>query len=403
MIRPDRRVKKHYCCLCTTRSANACQNRPVYTNSLHHTVMGDSSSSRAKKSKLCTQSDSSCASDTVRRLTIPTPDMEFGFHRMGKRALREALLHQIDVHRANEHLDLTAVLRGEDLATYHNYRLAAASWCAHITRLYKMDNMHTLTRSAIELLDRYAARTLAVGGSLVDVLRSIRVTRSACLLLACNVHAVYHSVFAHNVCRNQDWPATTGSGDEDDAGVLFASRDVIQKQTDVTLTLKGCLFPFCADNVARVFCKYILLEYKTRTTRDGVFGSSTSPRKCKDIVDIEQNMRQSAMELYTKRSLCVRLLQHKPIRCIAACCLQAAGRMLAISSSDQIALRDIVVQMLAEFGCSGITATEFKDISTLLITDCAVCTVRLCEWRVSNSLLQLSATWCYSCNKRLSS
>lgn len=348
-------------------------------------------------------SNNFCESGTVRRPAIPTPDMEFGFHSMGKQSLRTAFLHQLQPHRVNAHLDLTTVLHGKDLEMYQNYRLAAVSWCAYITSLYGMEDMHTLTCSAIELLDRYVARSLETDISLVDILKDVRVTRAACLLLACNVHAVFHSVFACNMCHRQDWPATVRAEEDEDknTGRPFTEQDVIRQQVAIALTLKGCLFPTCADNVARVLCKYILLEYMTLTIRDNMFGTDLSLHKCKDIATIERNVRRSAMELYTKRTLNVKLLKHKPVRCIAACCLLATSKTLKITSLDQMTLRSSIVHMLLDSNCNGITETEFKDMSTLLITECVVCSGGVCDWSVAGSLLKLSAAWCYRCKDKL--
>lgn len=345
-------------------------------------------------------------SAAARRCAIPTPDMEFGLHSMAKTDLRTALLHQIHLHRVNAPVDFTASpeLRGQNLEMYQNYRLAAVSWCACVIPSCTLVDMHTLTSSAVELLDRYVARSLETGISLRDTLKDVRATRAACLLLSCNIHAVFHSVFAQSVCRKQDWSAKARVAEDcesHDNGKPFTEQDVIRKQIAITVTLRGSLFPTYAGNVARVLCKYMLLEYMTLTKRGDVFGTEPCLRKCRDVVTIEQLVRRSAVELYTRRTLSVELLKHKPVRCIAACCLLAMTKMLKITPVNQTTLRRSTIHLLLEMNCGGTSEHEFEDMTRLLTTECVVCSGGFTTWGVEKSLRALSASCCYDCERKL--
>lgn len=378
---------------------------------------------RSKKNKRCTKSPvrPSCdprpaVGDTLLSYThgnisirtprpvIPTPDMEFGFHSMGKQSLRTALLHQIHLHRVNEPVDFTVFLRDKDLKMYQNYRLAAVSWCAYVIPLCTLVDIHTLTSSAVELLDRYVARSLETGISLVNILKDVRSTRAACLLLACNIHAVFHSVFADSMCRKPDWPAKARFADDCESyntGKPFTEQDVKRNQIVITVTLRGSLFPTYSGNVARVLCKYMLLEYMTLTKRGDAFGTEPCLRKCRDVVTIEQLVRRSAVELYTRRTLSVELLKYKPVRCIAACCLLAMTNTLKITPVNQTTLRRSTIHLLLEMNCGVTSEHEFEDMTRLLTTECVVCSGGFTTWGVEKSLRALSASCCYDCERQL--
>lgn len=342
---------------------------------------------------------------TVRRPVIPTPDMEFGFHSMGKKSLRTALLHQIHAHRVNTPADFIVCLRGKNLVEmYQNYRLAAVSWCARILSWSRHVDMHTLTSSAIELLDRYVARLLETDISLLDILKNIRSTRAACLLLSCSMHAVFHSVFPEDMCREQHWPAIAHSAENCESygkGMSFTDRDVIEQQIVITVTLRGRLFPMYAGNVARVLCKYMLLEYMALTQCGNVFGTETRLLKCKDVVTIEQLVRRAAVELYTRRTLSVELLKYEPVRCIAVCCLLAMTKRLKITPVNQTTLRRSIIHLLLDLNCDGTSEQEFQDIAKLLTTECLVCRGGFVTRGVERSLQVLSAACCHDCESKL--
>lgn len=343
------------------------------------------------------------ASTTARRLVIPTPDMEFGFRSMGKKSLRTALQHQINAHRVNTPVAFIVRLRDKNLVeVYQRHRLAAVSWYVRLLSHSTHVDMHTLISNAIDLLDRYVARVLEADMSLFDILKDIQSLRAACLLLSCNMYAVFHSVFPQDMCRVQQWPIMAHSTEKSEGsrkGMSFTDRDVKNQQTLITFTLRGRLFPMCTGNVARVLCKYMILEYMALTRRGDVFGTDPFLVECKNVVATEQLVLRSAVKFYTRRTLNVELLAHEPVRCMAVCCLLAIVRTLNVTPVAQTTQQRSITHLLFDHNCV-MSEQEFQDITKLLTTDCVVCRGGFVTRDVESALHRLSVPSCRDCKSK---
>lgn len=356
-----------------------------------------------KKIKSCnrtqdTHSPHNRVINAAHRLVIPTPNMEFGFRSMGKKSLREALQLQLNAHRANTTVDFIVRLRDKNLVeVYQRHRLAAVSWYVRLLSHSTYVDMHTLISNAIDLLDRYVAQALETDMSLFDILKDIQSLRAACLVLSCNMYAVFHSVSPQDVCRVQQWPIMAHSTKKSSRkGMAFTDRDVTEQQIIITISLKGRLFPMCTGNVARVLCKYMMLEYMSLTRRGDVFGTDPFLIECNNVVVTEQLVLESAVKFYTRRTLTVELLAHEPVRCMAVCCLLAIVRTLNVAPVTQTTLRASLTHLLFNHDCV-MSEQQFHDITKLLTTECVVCRGGFVTRDVESALHRLSVPSCRDC------
>lgn len=335
-----------------------------------------------------------CAADKddAEQLVIPTPDMEFGLHSMTKEDLKKAVLSQVHLHRVHAPAALlhTQGLHGIHLEKYNNYRLAAVSWFAYIAPHCTSVDVHTMVSGALDLLDRYVVTSLRNGRELQDLLCEIRATRAACLLLSCHMHSVCRTVSLHHVCLAYRWPVKAATADpnhdEDDAECTTVHR-VRQKQQEITVTLKGSLFPTYTETAISVLCKCMLLEHVSETANADAFTK-------------ESCIRSLAMKLYARRALTLELLKYKPVPCVAACCLIATTKTLDISPVSAKKLQLTVIDLLLDMNCQGVSEQELNDMARLLTPEeCVVCTGRFVTACAERALRTLSASSCRGCKE----
>lgn len=337
--------------------------------------------------------NSDCAANTDDQLVIPTPDMEFGLQSMTMEDVKKAAVSQVRLHRVHAPAALVHAqgLHGINLERYNNYRLAAVSWFAYIVPLCTSADVHTVVSATLDLLDRHVVTSLQNGIELQDLLREIRSTRAACLMLSCHMHCVFRTVGLQHVCLAYRWPVKAVTADpncDEDDEQCTTVDGVRRKLQEITVTLKGSLFPTHTETAISVFCKYMLLEHVGETANRDAF--ATEPR-----------IRSLAMKLYARRALTVELLKYKPVRCMAACCLMAMTKTLDIAPVNAKTLRLTVIDLLLDMNCQGVSEQELNDMASLLAPeDCVVCTGPFVTTACAERALRtLSASSCCGCKE----
>lgn len=181
-------------------------------------------------------------------------------------------------------------LHGINLERYNNYRLAAVSWFAYIVPLCTSADVHMVVSATLDLLDRHVVTSLQNGIELQDLLHEIRSTHAACLMLSCHMHCVFRTVGLQHVCLAYRWPVKAVTADpncDEDDEQCTTVDGVRRKLQEITVTLKGSLFPTHTETAISVLCKYMLLEHVGETANRDAF--ATEPR-----------IRSLAMKLYAR-------------------------------------------------------------------------------------------------------